>query len=82
MDNETITKLEKEGLQIKTLDYEIIVTKNDKQVFIAQIMKRATDKLNNHQPFSDDEVENLIEDIKDLDNWRNFKELNKKIFVK
>ena len=77
--DETIKKeLEGKGHLLETEDYEMRLYW-DNSCVTAKIFKKGTDRFGNHQVYTEDEVETLIQDLKDLSDWRQYRRLQNKL---
>lgn len=82
------TKLKQEltsndGKKIELADYDIeIVMKESEKIrsyVRATFTKKLKDCYGDSSNFTDDEVETLIQDLKDLSDWRHYRKLKNKI---
>ncbi|MBN1275494.1 hypothetical protein JXA12_04360 [Candidatus Woesearchaeota archaeon] len=68
-----------EGYVFFLSDYEVRLGWKAGSVITAAFFKRPRDDFDNHQPFTEDEVQQLIEDLKDLSDWRHYRRLKNKL---
>ena len=81
MKEEVKKELESGGHKIETPDYDIVLhfDSGPKVEVNARIYKKGVERNGNHQQFSDGDLDILIQDIKDLSDWRHLRRLNNKL---
>ena len=81
MDKETKEQLSNGGVLLTLKDYEmrIYASKLINNAVIVQVMRKEKDRNGNHLKFTDEEIDTLIQDLKDLSDWRHYRELMNKL---
>lgn len=73
----------RDGLTLKLHDYEIHLihgeTRTEEWVVHAAIMKRQLDRSDSHVAFNEEDLDQLIQDLKDLEDWRAYRKLRNKL---
>ena len=80
MDQNTKEQLEK-GFIIHLNDFEVKLFwdgHNNRRI-MAYIYRRNKDDFNNHLDFREEDIDQLIEDLKDLSDWRHYRRLMNKL---
>ena len=81
MDEGTKRELIGAGFKLKLRDYELIINFDESRKFkiLVNFFKESIDNYGNNREFTDDDIELLIQDLKDISDWRHYKELKKKL---
>ena len=83
MDEETKNKLtSNDGVLIELNDYDVKVVFDEGNRFSIRALfyKKGKDRSNNHiNQFSDEDIDELLQDLKDLSDWRHFRRLKNKL---
>lgn len=80
MDEDTKSKVNNSGLLIETSGYDIkLKWRSPSNVAYVEVMKRKAFGSSNHPDLTEEDINQIIADLRDLADWREYRRLRNKL---